>query len=107
MKCVDCGRKITPQKRAHEGHPRHAGRGLCTACHARHKAHGTLIDFERKSWSREELLNEWVLLRDEGIRMRDAAPRIGVSYDALDRALCRALARGDDRGMRHAFARAS
>lgn len=107
MRCVDCRRKITPQKRAHEGQPRHAGRGLCTACHSRHKYNGTLLDFERKSWPRDLLLDEWVLLRDDGVRPRQAAARLGVTYDALDRALCRALARGDDRGQRHAFARAS
>lgn len=75
----------------------HAGRGLCTRCHpAAHRA-GTLIDFARHTLSRDELLDDWVLLRDEGLTYTQAAARIGMPVAALKRALNRARADGDPR----------
>lgn len=82
------------------------GRGLCPACYSRHKRRGTLADFPRVNWAADELLNEWVLLRDDRCSVTDAAARLGVTFAALDRALCRAVARGDSRGRRTVFGRA-
>lgn len=102
MKCVECGCGMTPNKnkRPAKGTRRHSGRGLCTACYRRLLDHGRLHEHERRSMPRDMLLDDWVLLRDQGVRPVDAADRLGVSWDALDRALCRALAAGDPRGRR-------
>ena len=78
----------------------HGARGLYNACYKRALRAGTLPDHERWNRPADELLDEWVLLRDDGYRPRDAAARIGVTYTALDKALCRAKRRGDPRGSR-------
>lgn len=52
----------------------------------------------------EDMLNDWAMLRDDRYDVETAAPRLGVSFTALDRALCRAKKRGDPRGSRVPFA---
>jgi hypothetical protein len=74
-----------------------AGRGLCSACHQRAKRDGTLIDYERRSVARDELLDEWEILRGDGCTIPQAAPRLGMTVDALAKALDRARADGDPR----------
>lgn len=84
-----------------------AGRGLCWTCSSRNRRGGTLCDYERVTRSSEEVLAEWVRLRDDGISTRDAAPRLGMTLAALMRAQDRAVARGDSRGRRTAYGRKS
>ncbi|HXH77148.1 hypothetical protein, partial [Nocardioides sp.] len=60
----------------------------------------------RRTWPADELLGEWEMLRDSGHNVAGAAGRLGVTYAALDQALCRAVARGDRRGCRTPFGRA-
>lgn len=102
-RCLDCDRPMHPKHHRARGVPRHVGRGLCRTCYKAAQVSGSLVDFERLTFSADELLDEWVLLRGEGYTVRQAAPRIGVSFAALDRALYRAVARGDDRGRRRAL----
>ena len=93
--CVRCHR---------EG--RHQGRGLCNPCYKTLHRDGGLEDYPRTFHAADEVLDDWVLLRDQGYRWKDAAPRIGVSEAALDQTLCRAVRRGDPRGKRWPFGRA-
>lgn len=103
--CRDCGRNMVPAT-AHRKmraalrmrFVRHLARGLCSGCYWRHKTDGSLLDFEARKLSRDELLTEWELLRSDGVRLDVAAERIGTSAQALDRALHRALSDGDQRG---------
>lgn len=69
-----------------------SGRGLCFRCYSRAKRAGTLIDYERRGFPRALLLEEWALLRSEGYTPRQAAERLGMSYDAFEKALERAAA---------------
>lgn len=48
-------------------------------------------------WTRDELLTEWALLRSAGVSVVDAAPRLGMTVEALTRALTRAKRDGDPR----------
>jgi hypothetical protein len=81
------------------GYRRYSGRGLCTTCYEAERRNGDLDRWPRVNWRTDDLLDEWVLLRSDGVvDIIEAAQRIGVSPHALDRALHRAIAAGDDRG---------
>lgn len=49
-----------------------------------------------EKWLREDLLHEWEFIQEHDVVL--AAPRLGMTVDALDRALHRALNDGDPRG---------
>lgn len=77
------------------GRNEYGGRGLCKRCHDRAKRYNTLHDFPRLTVSREEVLAEWAhvdrdrtLPRKQQIQM--VAPRMGMTPEALERALLRA-----------------
>lgn len=74
--CIDCR-----QTRVHHG------RGLCAACYRRHEWHGTLDNFERLTYARDELLGEWDLLRLEGYTRAQAAERLGITKARLEKAI--------------------
>lgn len=92
--CADCAR------------PGQLVRGLCSTCYDGHRLSNTLACYPRRNWPADELLDEWVRLRDDGSSVTDAAARLGVSFEALRRAMYRAAARGDHRGRRAPFGRA-
>jgi len=77
----------------------HEARGLCEPCYKREDYHGRLADYPRATWSRDDLMTEWELLRSEGYSRRDAADRLGVKWEAFDRAYYRARAAGDPRAV--------
>lgn len=81
---VACTATVVPP-----GKQRHGGRGLCTRCYGRHLKAGTTIDFERNTWPREELYEEWLRLRETGVSRAAAAKRLGVTPDALGLAIRR------------------
>jgi hypothetical protein len=76
---------------------RHAGRGLCTPCWNRADADGTLIDYSRTTYTRDEVLDEWVELRGQGVTRRELAERLGMTWAAFERMWLRARAVGDPR----------
>ena len=99
--CVRCGKRDTIK-----------ARGLCSTCYNALYYTG-LEEYPKKydtkppgpsEWT-NYILDEWVQLRDDGYRFRDAAPRLGISVTALDQMLARAKRRGDPRGARQPFGR--
>lgn len=89
MTCASCGKS------------RHlAGRGLCGACYSRMTCHGTLVDYPRMTRSRDELLEDYVMLRRQGHTWPQCAERLGMRYDAFARALQRARVARDPRAAR-------
>lgn len=76
--CADCG-----------GEGWHSARGLCELCYWRHRREDTLADWPRLSYSRDELLEEWALLSREGHTRQQAADRLGISKERLDKAIQR------------------
>lgn len=72
-------------------------RGLCDPCYEKERRADRLADHPRSTWSRDDLMAEWELLRQDGYTRRQAADRLGVSYVAFDRAITRARAAGDPR----------
>jgi hypothetical protein len=72
-------------------------REWCHACYLRVRNAGRLDDHPRATWTRDELLDEWKFLRSTGVGVVEAAPRLGMTVDALTRALARARKDGDPR----------
>lgn len=77
-------------------HPdgQYMGRGLCDSCYWRAHHRGTLIDHGRVNRTREELLEDYRLLRSEGFSRSQIADRLGVTRDAVDKAISRARRAG-------------
>lgn len=77
------------------------GRGLCSRCYRRCELDGTLVDYPRRNRSRDELLEDWVILcHQEGHSLRDIAGRLRMKPTSLERAIQRARAAGDPRALR-------
>lgn len=103
-----CGARMIPANRwrrmplAQRRHARtlglnyHAGRGLCCACFER--VRGLDDRPERLTYARAELLAEWDLLydrsRSRAANCRLIAPRLGMTYAALEKAITRASVQG-------------
>lgn len=77
----------------------HVGRGLCQKCYEVFKYSGELIAFETLTRTRDELMEDWQILRSRGCTKRQAAQRIGMSFDSFNRAYSRARAAGDPRAV--------
>lgn len=82
---------------------RRAGaRGLCNTCYRTRWATGQLTDHPRRNVPRRDVLEDWAALSDEraGLSQTQAvrimAPRLGMTPAALEKALARARARGED-----------
>jgi hypothetical protein len=101
--CRACPRWLLPRgalRRSpllRERYAEHGARGLCHACYLRVRNAGRLDDYPRATWTRDELLDEWKFLRSTGVGVVEAAPRLGMTVDALTRALARARKDGDPR----------
>lgn len=78
----------------------HQARGLCSPCHARHRRAGTLSDYERSTRTRDDLLEDYVVLRSQGYSWRDCAARLAMTYSAFARAMQRARIELDPRAGR-------
>lgn len=95
-----CGRLVSTARsnRRPKGVVANYGRGLCTQCYKAAEANDTLADYEVRVRSRDEVIEEYLGLRLVGVRrIADAAPRIGMTPKALERALQRARKAGDER----------
>lgn len=82
--------------RCHPERPVNA-RGLCARCYEQHWKAGTLEQFPtmRSQRKRAHFVADYVLLRSEGYTRRQIAERLGMRYDTLHRAYCRAVRAGD------------
>ena len=92
-------RRLTRPERKATGGVEHCARGLCRTCYVVVLEQGALYDYEPVSRSREEVLDEWELLRSDGVTdLAIAAERIGTTRAALEKCLERARKAGDPRG---------
>lgn len=106
--CAACERRTVPErawKRADDtqrqlwresGMVRGSGRGLCKPCYTKHYKAGTLDTFPRVTVPRRDVVDDWQHLAAERAGMSRAqavqvlAPRMGMTPDALEKALDRA-----------------
>ena len=66
--------------------PHHA-RGLCNTCYRRHSDRGTIHDIPRNSRPWSDTYEDWLFLHADGYTRRQAAERLGITRDALDKAI--------------------
>jgi len=78
-----CGHQIASQLYPIPGCHQHAGRGLCSTCRTRAERDGTLVDYPRRHYTRDELLTELDWLTGQGFTTRQAAEKLGVTKDAF------------------------
>lgn len=99
--CGDCGRTMHRGEHARmcrDGHPRHSGQGRCGTC-ASSRRYRALCAPARRTWRRDDLLEEWAALRGS-CTFEDFPTRVGISYQGWERAYYRARAAGDPRAVR-------
>lgn len=95
-RCVRCGQAV--YLRAAGGRFLEA-RGVCNFCYQGARKRGLLIDLERHSRARDEVMAEWELLRSEGYSKRQAAERLGMKFKTFAKAYERARRDGDPRAV--------
>ena len=96
--CGGCG--YTMSTYPNDESPRyHQGRGLCNFCRSGVLKRGTLADHERRTRTRDEVMAEWELLRDEGLSKAQAAERLGMAFKTFETAYTRARRAGDLRAL--------
>lgn len=69
---------------------KHLGRGLCSRCYNSAYKSDRLIDHERRSMPRADVVEEFELLgsgRSKYDRIRELAPRLGMTAKAVERSL--------------------
>lgn len=100
-RCVRCDVPLcSPRIVPPPGVGRSGGRGLCQNCHAWARYHDRLLDYPRSTRSRDDLLEDYVMLRREGYDWPLCAERLGMTYAAFERAIHRARDAGDPRAAR-------
>lgn len=103
-----CGRMMVPgylyskmPREERSGLTFHSARGLCMRCRRAAERDGTFDDYEPRRRLNGDVLEEWELLRSQGVwDLKVAADRIGISYSALDMAIWRGAQKGDPRAVR-------
>jgi predicted DNA-binding protein (UPF0251 family) len=91
---------MTPDERV--GLARHEGHRLCTRCGKAAIRAETALATRAPQRKREEVLEEWDLMRSDGVTdLTVAAKRMGMTRAGLQKALERARAAGDPRAITH------
>lgn len=98
-RCVRCGCSILPPAPGRSAAVIHRGRGLCQPCYRSVDREGRLSEYEKKFRSRDEILEEWVILCRQGYTRRQAAERLLMKPESFVRALQRARKDGDPRAL--------
>ena len=90
--CSACGRATCPRTSPRPGVARAGSRGLCTTCERSARDHGTIDDHPRPTRCRFVVADEYrALIESRTATTRaEAARRLDMTLDALDRALYRA-----------------
>lgn len=83
------------------------GRGLCSVCYAKARRSDALLDVPRRLRSRDEVAEEWQHMGGPvgGVTLGEFAAQMGMSVRAVELALQRARAAGDERAVRPSWAR--
>lgn len=82
---------------AERGVREHEGRGLCSRCYCalRERRPEALLDYPRIVRTRDELLDDYRILRAQGLTQAEIAIKLDMRLATLTRALERARAAGE------------
>lgn len=101
MKCRICGVSMVPRSAwdkglRPDGYRPHRGRSLCSTHYRRAIKEGTLGQYGllQSARTRQEVLEDYMLIRDEVSSIEQAAARMGMTASALEKALERARKAG-------------
>lgn len=80
-------------------HPdrKHKARGLCGNCYFRMRYHGESVDWFRRWRTRDEFLDDYLMLRGQGFDDGQIAERMGMTRGGVYIAVYRARVAGDPR----------
>lgn len=98
-RCAGCGGTIFSRKAGRSPKIVHYGRGLCSPCYHAAEREGRLDDYNKTFFTRDELLDEWVILCRDGYTRDAAAARLKMKPESFKRALERARKDGDPRAL--------
>lgn len=76
------------------GVARAGARRLCSACLGYVRKDGTVYDYPSVNRAREDFLEDYRTLRDQGLSTREIAERMGIKRDSVTTNLRRARAAG-------------
>lgn len=79
-------RWLTDCVRCH-GEGWHQSRNLCEQCNWICRMDGTLDDWPRITWRRDELISEWQFLARQGHTRQQCADRLGITKKRLEKAI--------------------
>lgn len=99
VRCARCSHPmhLTRKDPGQPGTREHHGRGICGCCFRALKGTDELFDYPRRARTRDEVLDDWTVLRAADCTRREAARRMGMNPASLYRALHRARHDGDPR----------
>lgn len=89
MNCKRCDQHLYPRRCSVKNRYRHGGRGLCQPCYSFAHGAGLLDDFERRTRTSAETVAEVEFLYSTGLTRLEAAQRLGITSDAIYRAMRR------------------
>lgn len=95
--CRRCGVRLRPQRSDAPWRTRQVARGLCKPCYGHLNNTGGLVDYERVNRPRDDLLDDYVVLRDQGFNWRQCAEKLRINYRTFETAMYRARRDGDPR----------
>lgn len=88
--CRACGVRMTTRRKNKLWRPDdHCARGLCHEDYTRLARTDGLTDYERTTWSAEELVGEWEILQGQGNSLKKAASLLGMSPHRIKQAIRR------------------
>lgn len=64
-------------------------RGICNSCYSLLVGTDALLDYPRSTMPIDLVWEEWSLLKAQGLTNQEVADKLGMTYAALDRSLCR------------------
>jgi hypothetical protein len=98
--CRRCKVAIKPFTSGGRGRAKASARGICGLCYFHIQGTDELLDYERVTRSRDDLLDDYELLRSDGLTWREIAARLHMPYATFERAMLRARKEGDPRARR-------
>lgn len=87
--CVRCRRTLSIYSRR-----------LCQTCHNYCGRHDLLADYPTVLRCRDDILDEWIVLRARELTWAEAAVEMGMKPASFDRAMWRAIKDGDPRALK-------